>query len=87
MSSAERDGLDAATRLELFDSTRWAELVGDDLASAGRPVRLEGGVLVVEAFNEMGSLRLLHAREGVRARLNEEAGDDVVRRIVVRRAW
>ncbi len=68
----------------LLAPQRWRECLGDDLAEAGRPVRLTEGVLTIEATDAVGATRLRYAEGAIKALLNEAADRDVVRRVVVR---
>lgn len=69
----------------IADPREWADVVGDDLAASGRPVRFEDGELVVAAGDRIGETRLRYAADLVRDAVNEHIGTPRVRCVVVRR--
>ncbi len=83
----DRSGLGAILRSGLFDSDRWAEMVGKDIAMSGRPVRLTSGILAVEAVDEIGAVRLEYSSDAIRQVVNESAGTDIVDSVRVERGW
>ncbi len=71
----------------LFNRDRWREIVGDDLADAGRPLRLERGRLVIEVDDLSGSTLYRYSCDAVADLVNEAAGDIVVRSVSLRRTF
>jgi hypothetical protein len=71
-------------QLGLADPVKWADLVGGDLAGAGRPAGFVRGELVVEAVDQVSAARLRYCADAIRAVLNEAAGEDFVKRVIVR---
>jgi predicted nucleic acid-binding Zn ribbon protein len=61
----------------------WEVLVGADLASHCRPVKLDGGELTIEAESTAWATQLRGLGARLLSRINAEIGRDVVRRIHV----
>lgn len=79
----QRLGLgDARLMLEVID--QWEELAGEVWGTAGRPVRLEGGDLVVEAVDGGAAALLRYASGELLKRLDERFGEGRVGGIRVR---
>lgn len=81
---ARRHGFAEITELGICDPARWRELVGDDFADDGEPVRLEAGTLLISVRDEGAATRFAYGGDGLIAALNVAAGRDVVRRVEVR---
>jgi predicted nucleic acid-binding Zn ribbon protein len=62
----------------------WERVVGPDIAQHSRPVKLDGGVLTVEAESTAWATQLRMLSTQVLARIATELGPDVVRRLRVR---
>lgn len=63
---------------------RWAELVGEPLASNGRPAALDDGVLVVRVAEPAWATEWRYRQGEVLRRLDERLGHGMVARIDVR---
>lgn len=66
----------------LFDV--WPEVVGADLAQHAQPVRLAGGILVVEVSSPAWATQVSYLAEDLVARCNATMDQDLVTRIDVR---
>lgn len=84
-TSARTIGLTPEIASLIADDAAWADIVGEDLAGSGRPVRFEDGELVVAAMDRIGETRLRYAADVVRDAVNESIGTPCVRCVVVRR--
>lgn len=80
---AESNGMDVARNLRIFSAERWREIVGDDLADSGMPLRIRNGTLVIQANNRLGATRLRYASDAIRMLCNELAGSEVIDRVRV----
>jgi predicted nucleic acid-binding Zn ribbon protein len=63
---------------------RWEELVGEHVAAHSRPIRLRDGELVIEAESTAWATQLRLLSRTLTARLGEQLGVDVVRKLDVR---
>lgn len=59
--------------------THWDEVVGESLARNVQPLKLEGGVLVVEAVDAAWATQFRFLENDVKARLSERIGADIER--------
>ncbi|NIR37568.1 MAG: DUF721 domain-containing protein [Actinobacteria bacterium] len=64
--------------------SRWAEIVGPDVAAHARPIAVEGSTLTVEADDPAWASELRWLENEVVARLAEVAGTDRISRVFVR---
>ena len=64
--------------------TRWAEVVGDDVAAHAAPVSLASGTLVVSVDHPAWATELRYLQAVVLGRLDEAVGEGVVRALEVR---
>ena len=64
--------------------TRWAEVVGDDVAAHAAPVSLASGTLVVSVDHPTWATELRYLQAVVLGRLDEAVGEGVVRSLEVR---
>jgi predicted nucleic acid-binding Zn ribbon protein len=64
--------------------SRWESLVGEQVAAHCRPTRLHEGELMIEAESTAWATQLRLLSRTLTARLAEQLGADVVRKIVVR---
>lgn len=63
---------------------RWPEIVGADLAAHTRPEHYEDGALTVAADSTVWATQVRLLAATLVRRLNEELGDGMVRRVIVR---
>lgn len=63
--------------------SRWADVVGPDLASRCEPVRLARGNLLVRAESQVWATQLNYMLPQLAQRANEELGDGTVRQVKV----
>jgi predicted nucleic acid-binding Zn ribbon protein len=63
---------------------RWAELVGEQVAAHSRPIQLRDGELVIEAESTAWATQLRLLSRTLTARLGEQLGVDVVRKLDIR---
>jgi predicted nucleic acid-binding Zn ribbon protein len=63
---------------------RWAEIVGPDMAAHTTPETFEDGEIVVAADSTAWATQVRMLAGNLVRRLNEELGDDTVRRVKVR---
>ena len=75
-------GADAAALRGLFG--RWADIVGPQLATHARPLRLRSGVLVVAVDEPGWATQLRYLESDLLRRLGEALGEGVVERVEVR---
>lgn len=61
----------------------WQEAAGDDLARHVRPVRLHGGVLVLEASSSGWATQVRYLTADLARRLNEALGGELVSQVRV----
>ncbi len=75
-----------APSVDVLDSvfTKWALIVGDDVAAHSRPVSIDGATLVVEASDPTWASELRWLEKEVLERLTEVAGTNRVRTLEVR---
>lgn len=59
--------------------THWDDVVGEDLARNIQPVKLEDGVLLVEASDAAWVTQFRFLENNVKARLSERIGASIVR--------
>lgn len=59
----------------------WPDLVGDSVAAHCRPVRIDRGELLVEAESPAWATQLTWLEQSIRQRVNEQAGEVLVRRV------
>ncbi len=59
--------------------THWDDVVGDSLARNIQPLKLEGGVLVVEAVDAAWATQFRFLENDVKARLSERIGATIER--------
>lgn len=64
--------------------TRWAEIVGDSVATNAEPTSLKKGILRVRATSPVWAQELTYLTSEIRSRANAIAGADVVREV---RIW
>ena len=65
---------------------RWIDIAGEELARHVTPVRLAGGVLVVQAESPAWATQVQYLAAQLRDRANEVLGADEVRVVTVRSA-
>ena len=70
-------GGDRATTVSVF--SRWSELVGDQVAAHCRPMKLDGGVLVVEVDDPAWATQMKFLQTEVVERLRDGGGMAVER--------
>lgn len=75
-----------APSVDVLDSvfTRWAEIVGDDVAAHTRPVSIEGETLVVATEDSTWASELRWLENEVVARVAEVSGSDRISALNVR---
>jgi predicted nucleic acid-binding Zn ribbon protein len=75
-----------APSVDVLDSvfTRWASIVGEDVAAHCRPVSIDGTTLVVEAGDATWASELRWLENEVLGRLSEVSGSDRVSSLEVR---
>lgn len=61
----------------------WEAAAGSELARSVRPLRLHGGVLVVEAASSAWATQVRYLAGDLAKRVNEELGADLVRQVRV----
>lgn len=61
----------------------WERIVGRAIASKTTSVSLRDGVLHINLRSSVIRSELMMLRESIRTRLNEEAGEEIVREIVI----
>lgn len=83
--SARTIGLSTGLAAIISDAGVWADVVGEDLAGSGRPVRVDEGTLVVAASDLIGETRLRYAAEVIRDAVNKHLGSEQVRSVAIRR--
>ncbi len=62
----------------------WEELMGKTVASYTEDLRISNGTLFVKTSSPILRNELLMMKEEIRKRLNEKAGDEIIRQIVFR---
>ena len=62
----------------------WEEVLGKTIAGYTRNIYLSKGVLYVEISSAVVKNELLMMRESIRAKLNEQAGEEMISKIVFR---
>lgn len=83
--AARTIGLSPAIAAIIADAGSWAAVVGEDLASSGRPVRFVEGNLVVAATDLIGETRLRYATEVIRDAVNHHTDSNQVLSVTIRR--
>jgi predicted nucleic acid-binding Zn ribbon protein len=77
-------GLGLDRRMREFRAVEvWNGIVGETIAQNTRPVGIRDGVLFVEVASSVWMQELVLLRGDIAARLNEELGETIVRRIVL----
>jgi predicted nucleic acid-binding Zn ribbon protein len=61
----------------------WSDIVGDDVASHAEPTSLKEGVLRIRADSPVWATELGYLAEDIRARINANAGAELVAKILV----
>jgi len=62
----------------------WEEVLGKTIAGYTRNIYLSKGILYVEISSAVVKNELLMMRESIRAKLNEQAGEEMISKIVFR---
>jgi len=76
-------GLDVKMKeMRLINS--WPEVVGKTIAKATTHVNFKGGTLFVSLKSSVVKNELMMLREGLKKALNEKAGEELVKKIVLR---
>ena len=75
-----------APSVDVLDSvfTRWAEIVGGDVAAHTRPQSIDGGTLLVEAEDSTWASELRWLENEVLSRVAEVSGSDRISTLSVR---
>jgi predicted nucleic acid-binding Zn ribbon protein len=61
----------------------WSDIVGDDVATHAEPTSLKEGVLRVRADSPVWATELGYLAEDIRARINRNAGSELVSKVIV----
>lgn len=73
---------------QVLDETRvpelWTKYIGELAAKSTRVVRFENGQLLVECTSSVWRMELRLRAEGIRERINEDIGKNIVREIFIR---
>ena len=78
------EGLGLDRRLREFQAVEvWNSVVGEVIAENTRPVAMREGVLFVEVASSVWMQELVLLRDEIVERLNQQLGENIVRRIVL----
>lgn len=62
----------------------WEELLGKTVASYTRNITLKNKILVVEITSSIVKNELFMMREEIRKKLNERAGDELIKTVIIK---